>query len=388
MNLEIARQIFNFLMIAGIILGISFVLTTSFSKRGRHKSVVYLVLVILFLTLNNIQIVLVESGFFDVNFYLRKLLIPWYLLIFPSFYTFLTYYLKIEQKIYSFVPITIGLFLTEIAVRIGFIPFYFNDDNNFIVAKYSQIEEIVNAVFAIFLYAKAFLLLFRYANLYQYVLSYDNVRWLKIFMALGSLVILLWLTAIISNISEVLNPVIYIYYPMRLSCSIILYWIGYQGFFNYNILTQRIQIREDIAMQEKNVVEKLISELVIEVPKTEIPTEIESKEIQFLIIKNHIEINNRYLDSMFSLEILASETKMSVSKVSSIINNHSNFNFSDFINQFRIEKAKILLLEPKYNDYNIESIGFECGFNSKSAFYTAFKKFTNLTPTEFKKKID
>jgi AraC-like DNA-binding protein len=388
MDLQIARQIFNFLMIAGIILGISFVLTTSFSKRGRHKSVIYLVLVILFLTLNNIQIVLVESRLFEVNFYLRKLLIPWYLLIFPSFYTFLTYYLKIEQKIYSFVPITVGLFLLEIGFRIGFIPFYSNDNNNFIVAKYSQIEEIVNAVFAVFLYAKAFLLLFRYANLYQYVLSYDNVRWLKIFMALGSLVILLWLTAIISNISEVLNPEIYIYYPMRLSCSIILYWIGYQGFFNYNILTQRIQIREDIASQVKTVAEKPIFEPVIKVPKTEISTEIESKDYQFMIIKNHIENNNRYLDSMFSLEILASETNMSSSKVSSIINNHSEFNFSDYINQFRIEKAKTLLLEPKYNDYNIESIGFECGFNSKSAFYTAFKKFTNLTPTEFKKKID
>jgi AraC-like DNA-binding protein len=376
MNLQIARQIFNFLMIAGIILGISFVLTTRLSKRGRHKSVIYLVLVVLFLTLNNIQIVLVESGFFEVNFYLRKLLIPWYLLIFPSFYTFLTHYLKIEQKIYSFVPITIGLFLTEMAVRIGFIPYYFNDNNNFIVAKYSQIEEIVNAIFAIFLYAKAFLLLFRYANLYQYVLSYDNVRWLKIFMALGSLVILLWLTAIISNISEVLNPVIYIYYPMRLSCSIILYWIGYQGFFNYNILTQRIQIRKDIESKKQTNIQN---------PKSSITIETESKENQLLIIQNHIENNNRYLDSMFSLEVLASETKMSVSKVSSIINNHSNFNFSDYINQFRIEKAKSLLLEPKYDDYNIEAIGFECGFNSKSTFYMAFKKFTNMTPSEFKK---
>lgn len=376
MNLQIARQIFNFLMIAGIILGISFVLITRLSKRGRHKSVIYLVLVILFLTLNNIQIVLVESGFFEVNFYLRKLLIPWYLLIFPSFYTFLTHYLKIEQKIYSFVPITTGLFLTEMAVRIGFIPYYFNDNNNFIVAKYSQIEEIVNAVFAIFLYAKAFLLLFRYANLYQYVLSYDNVRWLKIFMALGSLVILLWLTAIISNISKVLNPVIYIYYPMRLSCSIILYWIGYQGFFNYSILTQRIQIREDIASKKATNTEVL---------KSTIPIDIESRENLLLIIQNHIENQNRYLDSNFSLEVLASETKMSVSKVSSIINNHSDFNFSDYINQFRIEKAKTLFLEPKYNDYNNEAIGFECGFNSKSAFYMAFKKFTNSTPSEFKK---
>jgi AraC-like DNA-binding protein len=376
MNLEIAKHLFNFLMIAGIILGVFFVTTTRLSKRGKHKSVIYLVLVILFLTLNNLQIVLVDSGFLNVNFFVRKLLIPWYLLIFPSFYTFLTFYLKIEQKIYSFVPITIGLFLTEIAIRIGFIPFFFHESDNYIVARYSQIEEIVNAFFSIFLYAKAFLLLFRYSNLYQYVLSYDNVKWLKIFMALGALVILLWLTAIVSNISKVLNPEIYIYYPMRLSCSIILYWIGYQGFFNYNIMTQRIQLRKDL---DKEVETKKAE------PKTEIQPENESKENQFQIIKNHIENNNRFLDPGLSLDILASETKMSTTKVSNIINNHSEFNFSDYINQLRIEKAKTILLEPKYDDYSIEAIGFECGFNSKSTFYTAFKKFTNATPSEFKK---
>jgi AraC-like DNA-binding protein len=376
MNLEIAKHLFNFLMIAGIILGVFFVTTTRLSKRGKHKSVIYLVLVILFLTLNNLQIVLVDCGFLNVNFFVRKLLIPWYLLIFPSFYTFLTFYLKIEQKIYSFVPITIGLFLTEIAIRIGFIPFFFHESDNYIVARYSQIEEIVNAFFSIFLYAKAFLLLFRYSNLYQYVLSYDNVKWLKIFMALGALVILLWLTAIVSNISKVLNPEIYIYYPMRLSCSIILYWIGYQGFFNYNIMTQRIQLREDMA----NEVEIKKVE-----PKTELQPENESKENQFQIIKNHIETNNRFLDPGLSLDILASETKMSTTKVSNIINNHSEFNFSDYINQLRVEKAKTILLEPRYDDYSIEAIGFECGFNSKSTFYTAFKKFTNATPTEFKK---
>lgn len=372
----VTRQIFNFLMIAGIILGISFILTARFSKRGRHKSVVYLVLVVLFLTLNNIQIVSIESGFFDVNFYVRKLLIPWYLPIFPAFYTFLIDYLKIEKKLYSFIPITVCLFLTEMIVRVGFIPLYFSSSNHYIVAKYSQIEEIVNAVFAIFLFAKAFLLLFKYTNLYKYILSYDNVRWLKIFLGLGCLVLLLWLTAIILNLSEVLNPVIYIYYPMRLSCSIILYWIGYQGFFNYNIVTQRIQIRKDIAS---------LSGVNAATPKSVYPSENLLKDDQLAIIKNHIEKQNRYLDPLYSLETLALETKMSTSKVSNVINNHSGFNFSDYINQFRIEKAKTLLIEPKYSDYNIEAIGFECGFNSKSVFYVAFKKFTNATPSEFKK---
>jgi AraC-like DNA-binding protein len=375
MNLEIIKDIFNFLMIAGIILGIFFIVSTSLSRRGKHISVIYLTLVVLFLTLNNLQIVLVDGGYVSTNFFVRKLLIPWYLLIFPSFYAFLMYYLKIEKKIYSFVPVTIVIFAIEMIFRIGLGLNFYNENNNYIVAKYSQIEEIVNASFSIFLYIKAFLLLFRYSNLYQYVLSYDNIKWLKIFMCLGSLVILLWVTAIVCNLGKVINPVIYIYYPMRLSCSIILYWIGYQGFFNYNIMTQRIQLRKAIAEQVKEVVEV----------KSEIPNIIENKEESFLLVKKHIENNNRYLDSEFSLEILASEIKMSTTKVSNIINQNSQFNFSDYINQLRIEKAKTLLIVPKYADYNIEAIGYECGFNSKSTFYLAFKKFTTITPTEFRK---
>jgi AraC-like DNA-binding protein len=375
MNLEIAKNIFNFLMIAGIILGLFFVITTRLSKRGKHKSVLYLILVVLFLTLNNLQIVLIDSGLFYFNSFVRKLLIPWYLLILPCFYSFLSYYLQIETKIYSFVRVTIFLFLIEISFRIGLAFFYFYETANYIVARYSQIEEIINALFTVFIFAKAFLLLFRYSNLYQHVLRYDNIRWLKIFMALGALVLLLWFTAIASNLSKVINPEIYIYYPMRLSCSVILYWIGYQGFFNYNILTQRIELRKDIANK-------------IEPNKTKlkgISLDIGSKENQFLIIKNHIEANNRYLDPELSLVVLASEIKMSATKVSNNINSYSNSNFSDYINQLRVEKVKTILLNPKYDDFNIEAIGFECGFNSKSTFYEAFKKFANTTPLEFKK---
>jgi AraC-like DNA-binding protein len=375
MSLTLAKDIFNFLMISGIILGITFIVTTLLSKRGKHKSVLFLVLVVLFLTLNNIQIVVIDLFRDYFNFFERNLLIPWYLLIFPSFYVFLIHYLKIEQKTYSFLPITLAIFILEIIVRIVLFPSYYNTNNSYLVAKYAQIEEIINASFSIFLFVKAFLLLFRYSNLYEFVLSYDNVKWLKKFMSLGSFVVLFWVTAIVINLDKVINPLIYIYYPMRISSSYILYWIGYQGFFNYKILTQRIELRKDI---EKELVLNIESEPI----KTFIS---DTKEEQFLIIKNHIENKNRFLDPNFSLEILASELKMSNTKVSNSINQNSQYNFSDYVNKLRVEKAKKYLVKPQYIDYNIESIGYECGFNSKSTFYLAFKKFTNITPTEFRK---
>jgi AraC-like DNA-binding protein len=368
------QQLFNFVMIAGIVQGFIFIIATSLTKRGRHKSVVYLNLVVLFLTLNNLQIVLVDNNFVEVNFFIRKMLIPWYMLILPSFYTFLMYYLQVENKIYSFVRVSVGFFLIEILVRFYLSNGHFYEKNCFLVAKYSQIEEIINAVYTIFLFIKAFLLLFQYSKLYQFILSFDNIKWLKNFMFMGGFVLLLWVVAIILNLDKVINPQLYIYYPMRLSCTILLYWIGYQGFFNYSILTERIKLRKEIQTVEPSK--------PIKIEENKDQNELDDK--RFLLLKNHIESKKRYLDPSFSLENLSDETEISVNKLSQIINQKTDFNFSDYINQFRVEKSKKYLCSNKYSEYTIVAIGLECGFNSKSAFYTSFKKFTNKTPSEYK----
>ena len=60
--------------------------------------------------------------------------------------------------------------------------------------------------------------------------------------------------------------------------------------------------------------------------------------------------------------------------------------FHDYINSFRIEEAKKKLLEP--NPDTIYTISLDVGFNSKTAFYTAFKKLTKQTPTQFKKSVN
>lgn len=52
---------------------------------------------------------------------------------------------------------------------------------------------------------------------------------------------------------------------------------------------------------------------------------------------------------------------------------------------YKVQKAKELLNDPKYDNYTIVAIGFESGFNSKTAFNTTFKKMTSYTPTEYRK---
>lgn len=55
------------------------------------------------------------------------------------------------------------------------------------------------------------------------------------------------------------------------------------------------------------------------------------------------------------------------------------------MNGYRVEKAKDLLTDKEQDLFNIEYIGEMAGFKSKSAFYTAFKKNTGLTPQAYRK---
>jgi AraC-like DNA-binding protein len=50
-----------------------------------------------------------------------------------------------------------------------------------------------------------------------------------------------------------------------------------------------------------------------------------------------------------------------------------------------VEEMKKLLADPQKQARTILSLAFDAGFNSKPAFNTIFKRFTGLTPTQYKK---
>jgi AraC-like DNA-binding protein len=110
----------------------------------------------------------------------------------------------------------------------------------------------------------------------------------------------------------------------------------------------------------------------------------EKHENDFKKIRNHIIEAKLYLDPLLSMDTVASEMGMSKSYFSKLINSYSNYNFSDFVNSLRVAQAKKFLSDGEFSQYTIVAIGLECGFNSKSTFYSAFKKFTSETPTTYR----
>lgn len=364
---------FNFLLIAGAIQGFIFNGVTLLSQKKVDKVIIFLNLTVFFLSLNNLQAWLIAKEIrFDI-FFLRQFLVPWYMFIMPMFYMFLIHYLKIQDRVRGFLNFAIILFVIELIVRTYFILSATEDDIS-TIKKYTSIEEIVNATFAIFLFIKCLRIVFKESKLLDFIVNYDDIKWLKRFLILGGFVITFWIVAIVlNNYFDDLRA----YYPLRLATSVLLYWIGYQGFFRYTLVHDRILLRGKLSELKSDLKEK---------PVGKDDTNLSEKHQQeFQNIANYIILQQRFLEPTLSLEQLAEELNISSGHLSKLINTHSNYNFSDYINSLRIMQSKALLKDSEFDNYTIVAIGLECGFNSRSTFYTAFKKFTNKTPSEYRK---
>lgn len=101
----------------------------------------------------------------------------------------------------------------------------------------------------------------------------------------------------------------------------------------------------------------------------------------------YMEEQKPYTIASISITGLAEKTNIPQRYLSQIINEKFNQNFFDFINKYRIEEAKRLILDLKDPKKTILEILYEVGFNSKSVFNNSFKKYTGTTPSNFKKNI-
>ena len=193
-----------------------------------------------------------------------------------------------------------------------------------------------------------------------------DLSWLRYFLLVLVLIIVAWFNLVFFDLKNLtqLTPFLY------LSC---IFFLAY------------------FSLQQKEVFDFNKSELnelsAIEICKKENPKRVSENRLNELDkkLQTLMNLEKVYLENDLSLPKLAKIMNASCNETSFMINTLYGDNFYNFINKYRVEEAKILLLSEKYNQLNILGIAYESGFNSKTTFNTTFKKHTGFSPTEFVK---
>lgn len=90
-----------------------------------------------------------------------------------------------------------------------------------------------------------------------------------------------------------------------------------------------------------------------------------------------------FLDPDLTLNVLAEKTGIAPKVISSVLNQRLQKGFNEYVNGWRVEAVKKMILDPSNSHLTIMGMAFECGFNSQPTFQRAFKAATGKTPGQF-----
>jgi AraC-like DNA-binding protein len=97
-----------------------------------------------------------------------------------------------------------------------------------------------------------------------------------------------------------------------------------------------------------------------------------------------IVFDKKYLDKDYSAQDLANEIGTNTRYISAVVNVRFHMNFTSFVNSYRINDAKSILVDKRYQDLNIEEVSDMVGFSNRQSFYAAFYRFTGITPRQWR----
>lgn len=114
----------------------------------------------------------------------------------------------------------------------------------------------------------------------------------------------------------------------------------------------------------------------------------EAKNLILKKIKKEMDANSFFTNNLASLSGLARQIGESPHHVSQVINEKMNMNFFEMLAFYRVEHAKKLIRADRAGRITVEELAELVGYNSKSSFNNAFRKYTLKTPSEYRKSPD
>ena len=266
---------------------------------------------------------------------------------------------KNKQQWYLFLPFIITL-LANLLIDLDVDFNLFQLDivhNDAILDIYYAIEEVGTIVFAIGT------CIYSYWVVKHYPPKVPS-QWFRHFWWWSYGVIFFWI--LLWSLDKVpgLDVIGYIYAAVM----VLFTWVTYQGVLRFRLAEEKFEIWQILGERT---------------PIPTAPTSGADDNPHFQRLERLMKEQYIYREPDLSRDTLAQKLGISNGYLSQQLS-AMNTSFADYINSYRVEEVKQLLLDPAFQQYSLLAIGYEAGFNSKSTFYAAFKKATGLSPSAFR----
>ena len=146
------------------------------------------------------------------------------------------------------------------------------------------------------------------------------------------------------------------WYPLYLPLVVIIYYLGVKGYFiTYHVSEKKVSLI---------VPEERVGQMVVALRKA-------------------MDEDRLWLNADLNLTRLAQHCGAAPKLLSTVLNQHMDTTFNEFVNGYRVGAVKKKMLEPESRQLTIAGLAYECGFNSLPTFQRAFKAVTGMSPKEY-----
>lgn len=340
-----------------------------FSNKNGRPTNLKIILILLGFSLILVQYVFFWTGYNKVYRYVHFYDISWYLLFGPMFYGYIMSFYRANYKL------SFGHYLPGL-ISFPVIAYYLIKTDGF--TEFESIQGVTGYWFSVVRNPWIGII----SLLIYSLLTYDLVknhksknlngfgiirkRWTRFLSLLFGAFVLAYASYYILVQFEFFNP--YWDYAISFTMSFCIYGIGYMVYKEPSIFNGELLAALFSQNNAKN--------------DSQFTNQTQAEFYQKLL--DHISQNQNYLDANLRLAHLSDALGLSTHDLSKVINEVGQTNFNTLINDYRLEKAKHYLQEDP--QMAIKNIFYEVGFNSKSAFYKAFKKKFGCSPQQFRSK--
>lgn len=373
-------NIFNTLILSGVLQGFIFFIAIISDRKYKSKANSYLAFTVLFLSISNLNYYAWDVGLMKEIPALTFLHIPWALTLAPSFYLYVRNSvvgaLSVPQKVKSSLALYVPFILISLCIwGTRFYTFLFNKPEILKSIFYFYLELVNLAAIVVSAVASYRLLnTFRAAKKKMPERFFIKLDWLRKMLILSCAIIVCWVILIILDMATSIDTIA-LFYPLWLSLTLWIYWVGYTGIYQSKLAQERAEIRQELQK--------------IQLPsnrKTVLKNGAKESE-HFNQIIELFKNERIYTNPSLGLQDIGVRLNLSPNYVSKIVNAQANMSFPDLVNQYRHEMVKEMLQDEHFTNYKIMAVALEAGFNSKSNFYKYFKSVEGVTPTEYRKNL-